>query len=94
MAANRISYFFDLHGPSMVLDIACSSTLAALHQAINGLKAKESQMALVCGANLILNPDMVSNDAVTPSGLFPFISQHVHVYLNFDFRTPCTFYPI
>ncbi|KAL9609780.1 MAG: hypothetical protein Q9167_005476 [Letrouitia subvulpina] len=77
MAANRISYFFDLRGPSMVLDTACSSTLAALHQALNGLKAKESEMALVCGANLILNPDMVSNDAATPSGVFPFVSQHI-----------------
>ena len=61
MAANRISYFFDLHGPSMVVDTACSSTMVALHQAVLSLKANEASMALVCGANLILNPDMVSD---------------------------------
>ena len=58
MAANRLSYFFDLHGPSAVVDTACSSTMVALHQAILSMKAKEAGMALVCGANLIINPDM------------------------------------
>ncbi|RMZ76243.1 hypothetical protein DV738_g5044, partial [Chaetothyriales sp. CBS 135597] len=58
IAANRISYFFDLHGPSMVIDTACSSTLTALHQAINTLRAGEAKQAVVCGANLIINPDM------------------------------------
>lgn len=58
IAANRISYFFNLHGPSMVIDTACSSTVTALHQAINTLKAGEAEQAVVCGANLILNPDM------------------------------------
>lgn len=45
----------------MVIDTACSSTMVALHQAVLSLKANEASMALVCGANLILNPDMVSN---------------------------------
>lgn len=58
IAANRLSYFFDLHGPSMVIDTACSSTMVALHQAVLSLKAGEAGMALVCGANLIINPDM------------------------------------
>ncbi|KAL2752849.1 hypothetical protein ACRALDRAFT_1083424 [Sodiomyces alcalophilus JCM 7366] len=58
IAANRISYFFNLRGPSMVIDTACSSTLTALHQAIITLKAGEADQAVVCGANLILNPDM------------------------------------
>ncbi|PWY95188.1 putative polyketide synthase [Aspergillus sclerotioniger CBS 115572] len=58
IAANRISYVFDLHGPSLVIDTACSSTMVALHQAVAGLKAGESSMAVVCGANLIISPDM------------------------------------
>ena len=58
IAANRISYVFDLHGPSLVIDTACSSTMVALHQALAGLKARESKMAVVCGANLIISPDM------------------------------------
>lgn len=58
LGANRLSYFFDIHGPSLVVDSACSSTLVALHHAINTLQSEESGMALVCGANLIINPDM------------------------------------
>ena len=58
MAANRISYFFDLSGPSMTVDTACSSTMAALHQAVGGLQHGEMKMALVCGAKLIISPDM------------------------------------
>lgn len=34
--------------------------MVALHQAVLSLKTNEAGMALVCGANLILNPDMVS----------------------------------
>ena len=58
MAANRISYFFDLSGPSITLDTACSSTMAALNQGVGAIKSGESRMALVCGAKLIINPDM------------------------------------
>ncbi|THZ19727.1 hypothetical protein D6C89_07601 [Aureobasidium pullulans] len=31
MAANRLSHFFDLRGPSMAIDTGCSTTLTALH---------------------------------------------------------------
>lgn len=58
MAANRISYFFDLHGPSFVVDTACSSTMVALHQAVGALQRGEVDMAVVNGANLTLNPDI------------------------------------
>ena len=57
-AANRISYFFNLSGPSLVIDSACSSSMSALHQAVTALRLSECNMALVCGAKLILNPDM------------------------------------
>ncbi|KAF2145308.1 uncharacterized protein K452DRAFT_243204 [Aplosporella prunicola CBS 121167] len=56
--ANRLSYFFDLHGPSLLIDTACSSTMVALHYAVSSLKSGEAGMAVVCGVNLILNPDM------------------------------------
>ncbi|KAK8010514.1 hypothetical protein PG990_009479 [Apiospora arundinis] len=57
MAANRISHFFDLRGPSMTIDTGCSTTLTAVHQACQGLKAGDADMAIVGGSNLIINPD-------------------------------------
>jgi acyl transferase domain-containing protein len=60
MLANRVSYFFDLHGPSITLDTACSSGLVALHQACQAIRIGEVKQALVGGANLILDPDQTT----------------------------------
>ncbi|WP_299159570.1 type I polyketide synthase [Accumulibacter sp.] len=56
IAANRLSYIFDLHGPSLAVDTACSSSLVALHHACNSLHAGEASTALVGGINLLLHP--------------------------------------
>ena len=56
IAANRLSYFFDLKGPSMVVDTACSSSLVALHQACQSIRQGESNAALVGGISLHLHP--------------------------------------
>jgi acyl transferase domain-containing protein len=57
MASNRISHFYDLHGASMTIDTGCSSSMVALHQAVQSLRAGESDMSIVGGSNLLLNPD-------------------------------------
>jgi len=58
LLSNRISWFYDLRGPSMTLDTACSSSLVGLHLACQGLRNGEAKVALVSGANLILCPDL------------------------------------
>ncbi|KAK6223440.1 Type I Iterative PKS [Pestalotiopsis sp. IQ-011] len=55
--ANRISHYFDLHGPSVTLDTGCSGGLVALHQACQSLRDGESSASIVASANLTLNPD-------------------------------------
>jgi acyl transferase domain-containing protein/acyl carrier protein len=54
--ANRLSYVLDLHGPSLVLDSACSSSLAAVDLAVRLLADGTVPLAIVGGVNLTLLP--------------------------------------
>ena len=56
MFANRLSYIFNLHGPSSVLDCACSSSLVAVHNAKNSILTGECDMAIVAGSRLVYSP--------------------------------------
>ncbi len=54
--ANRVSYFCDLHGPSMVVDTMCSSSLTSIHLACESLRLGECRMALAGGVNVTIHP--------------------------------------
>jgi acyl transferase domain-containing protein/surfactin synthase thioesterase subunit len=55
--ANRLSYVYDLKGPSITLDTACSSSLVGVHLACQSIWSGESKQALAGGVNLILRPE-------------------------------------
>jgi acyl transferase domain-containing protein len=56
IAANRLSYVLDLHGPSLAVDTACSSSLVAVHLACRALRHGDCDLALVGGVNVIASP--------------------------------------
>ncbi len=67
IAANRLSYVLGLRGPSMAVDTACSSSLVAVHLACQSLRARECDLALAGGVNLILSPELTL--AFTEAGM-------------------------
>ncbi|CAF0960710.1 unnamed protein product [Adineta steineri] len=56
-ASTRLSYHFNLHGPNVSLDVACSSSLEALHMAVQCLRTNEADMAVCGGVNGIFAPE-------------------------------------
>ncbi|WP_219510116.1 type I polyketide synthase [Nonomuraea ceibae] len=56
IAANRLSHAFDLRGPSMSIDTACSSALQAVERACRALADGSASTALAGGVNVLLNP--------------------------------------
>jgi acyl transferase domain-containing protein len=55
--ANRLSYAFDLNGPSMFVDTACSGGLTAVHLARNAILAGDCSTAAVSGISIICSPN-------------------------------------
>ncbi|KAH6660300.1 polyketide synthase [Truncatella angustata] len=58
MLSNRISHFYDFHGASMTIDVGCSTSLVALHQACQSLRSGESDVSIVGSSLVCLSPDM------------------------------------
>ncbi|WP_217636936.1 SDR family NAD(P)-dependent oxidoreductase [Dendrosporobacter quercicolus] len=55
--ANRVSYFYNFHGPSIALDTMCSSSLTAIHLACHSIQRGDCEMAIAGGVNLSLHPN-------------------------------------
>ncbi|KAI1101771.1 hypothetical protein F4804DRAFT_334979 [Jackrogersella minutella] len=72
MLANRVSYEYNLGGPSMVIRTACSASLIALHEACRAVQFGDACSAVVAGTNLILGPSltilMTSEGVLSPDG--------------------------
>ena len=69
--AGRISYVFNLNGPSQMIDTACSSSLVAVHNACQGILCGDCHMAVAGGINLLLSPvneDMFNVGIASPDG--------------------------
>jgi amino acid adenylation domain-containing protein len=70
--ANRVSFFFDLQGPSVAVDSMCSSGLQAVHQACQSLHTGECRLAVAGGVNLSIHP--AKYEALSRAGL---VGSHV-----------------
>ncbi|WP_157906712.1 SDR family NAD(P)-dependent oxidoreductase [Sorangium cellulosum] len=70
--ANRVSYLFDLRGPSIPVDTMCSASLTAIHEACEHLKRGECELAIAGGVNLYLHPSnyviLCSHRMLSPDG--------------------------
>ena len=69
--SNRVSYTFDFRGPSMTLDTACSTSLVAIHEAVNSLRLHESDLVVAGGVNMMLAPAATMGFAKTGAALSP-----------------------
>jgi hypothetical protein len=54
--ANRVSFLFDLTGPSTAVDTACSSSLSAIHMAAGAIRRGDCRAAIAGGVNLLMHP--------------------------------------
>jgi acyl transferase domain-containing protein/acyl carrier protein/SAM-dependent methyltransferase len=53
---NRVSFFCGFHGPSLAVDTVCSSSLVAVHLAVESLRRGETEVCIAGGVNLSLHP--------------------------------------
>lgn len=72
LLANRLSFIFDIHGPSEVIDTACSSSMFAFEHAFTAIASGRCPLAIVAGCNLCLRPGITSSfnqlQMLSPSG--------------------------
>ncbi|MFI6338823.1 SDR family NAD(P)-dependent oxidoreductase [Streptomyces sp. NPDC050535] len=86
--SGRLSFFFDLRGPSTSVDTACSSSLVAVHQACAALRGGEATLALAAGVNLVLTPEesitFSQADMLSADGLCKFGADNADGFVRSD----------
>ncbi|MDQ3335672.1 MAG: SDR family NAD(P)-dependent oxidoreductase [Myxococcota bacterium] len=86
IVSNRISYMFDLRGPSFTVDTACSSSLYAFHHACRAIWSGDAEAALAGGVNLVLKPEPTigfsKGSYLSPDGECRAFSDHANGYVR------------
>jgi len=86
--ANRISYVFDMTGPSLPVDTACSSSLTAMHLAVQAVRNGECDQAVVAGVNIVVNPLESSSfshlGVLSPDGISKSFDEDANGYTRGD----------
>jgi acyl transferase domain-containing protein len=84
--SNRLSYCFDLRGPSMSIDTACSSSLTAFHLACQAIRDGTCSSAVVGGVNILMNPSTVIQfsqlGVLSPDGMCQSFSNKANGYVR------------
>ncbi|KDQ50123.1 hypothetical protein JAAARDRAFT_711195 [Jaapia argillacea MUCL 33604] len=88
ITANRVSFVFDMMGPSLPVDTACSSSLTAMHLAAQAVRNGECDQAVVAGVNLILGPLETSSfsqlGVLSPDGISKSFDESANGYARGD----------
>jgi fatty acid synthase, animal type len=88
MFANRLSFFYDFHGPSQTIDTACSSSLVAFDAAVRAIRTGQCDLAIVGGTNLVHRPSISIGFAklqmLSPTGACKAFDQGADGYARAD----------
>lgn len=85
-APGRVSYLLDIHGPSLAIDAACSSSLTSTHVAINSIRMGECDTAIVGGIQRYLSPEywmnLCKSRMLSPDGACKSFSDDANGYVR------------